>query len=517
MQARGGARPIRRSAIFACGLVEEASTHDSRLALATVRAARRAGAVTLNYTGAAAIERVRSVSAIAVVDGITGEQLTVRSRAVINASGPWVDRVRLLEDPRAKPLTRLSKGVHAVLPLPDGWQAGLALFDDARSAFAVPWQGMLLLGATDTPVDDDALDAPRADEDVAMLLGWFRDVLPDLRADRVVSSFAGFRVLAPGRAGTARASRRHVIDVGPGGTVSIAGGKLTNHRAIALDALANLPPEVRPSRLRLSADPLPGALHAGARATVKRRVDARTAAHLLGLYGGEAVRVLAFADTEPNALEPIHRDGPDIWAQAYFAVDEEMAVKAEDIAARRTTLGLRGLASAQVLDELGRLLGSGPEDARAGSGARPDLSEDPEARLAERQLVELGVHAAEVVLATLVAALHLDPAHRQRPLARTHRAEFSALLGLEHQQQVDLHAEHLLHAADVGPPHLDERVEERAPSLDACRGIDHLVAMNVAAPALDLVLWVERELLRNDLKTPHRPDIVGADHLIRKT
>jgi glycerol-3-phosphate dehydrogenase len=348
--------PFDRSAVFACGLVEEASTHDSRLALGTVRAARRAGAVTLNYAGAAAIERVRSMSAITVVDGTTGEHLTVRSRAVINASGPWVDRVRLLEDPRARPLTRLSKGVHAVLPLPDGWQAGLALFDDSRSAFAVPWQGMLLLGATDTPVGDDALDAPRADEDVAMLLGGFREVLPDLRADRVVSSFAGFRVLAPGRAGTSRASRRHVIDVGPGGTVSIAGGKLTNHRAIALDALANLPPEVRPSRLRLSADPLPGALHARAHATVKRRVDARTAAHLLGLYGGEAVRVLAFAETEPNALEPIHRDGPDIWAQAHFAVDEEMAVKAEDIAARRTTLGLRGLASAQVLDELGRLV-----------------------------------------------------------------------------------------------------------------------------------------------------------------
>ena len=70
------------------------------------------------------------------------------------------------------------------------------------------------------------------------------------------------------------------------------------------------------------------------------------------------MRVLAYAASEPGALEPIHPDAPDIWAQAHFAVDEEMAVKAEDIAARRTTLGLRGLASARVLDELGRLLGS---------------------------------------------------------------------------------------------------------------------------------------------------------------
>jgi glycerol-3-phosphate dehydrogenase len=353
--------PLDPPAVFACGVVEEASTHDARLTLATVRAARRAGAVTLNYAGAVAIERGRGLSAVTVVDGVSGEQLTARSRAVVNACGPWVDRVRLLEDPGARPLTRLSKGVHAVLPLPDGWRAGVALFDDSRSAFAVPWQGMLLIGATDTPVENDAADAAPAPDEVETLLGWFRDVLPGLRTDRVVSSFAGLRVLAPGRAGTARASRRHVIDVGPGGTVSIAGGKLTNHRVIALDALANLPREVRPRRLRASADPLPGARQAGAGRALERRVDKRTAAHLLTLYGGEAVRVLSYADTEPAALDPIHAGGPDIWAQAHFAVDEEMAVRAEDIASRRTTLGLRGLASAQVLGELDRLIGSGSQ------------------------------------------------------------------------------------------------------------------------------------------------------------
>jgi len=351
--------PFDRSAIIACGVVEEASTHDARLALATARAARHAGAVTLNYARVVAIERGRGLGAVRVVDGVSGEELTARSRAVVNACGPWVDRLRMLEDRKARPLTRLSKGVHAVLQLPDGWRAGLALFDDSRSAFAVPWQGMLLLGATDTPVESDVLDAAPTPAEVETLLGWFRDVLPGLQANGVVSSFAGLRVLPPGRAGTARASRRHVIDVGPSGTVSIAGGKLTNHRAIALDALANLPSEVRPRRLRPSVEPLPGALQAGTDRALEQRVDARTAAHLLGLYGGEAARVVAYADSDPHALEPIHSNGPDIWAQAHFAVDEELAVRAEDIAARRTTLGLRGLASAEVLGELGRLVGSG--------------------------------------------------------------------------------------------------------------------------------------------------------------
>src|SRR6187549_3068567 len=119
------------------------------------------------------------------------------------------------------------------------------------------------------------------------------------------------------------------------------------------------------------------------------------------------------------------------------------------------------------------------------SGARLNLRKDPEARLAHRQLPELRVDAPEVVLPPLVARLHLDPAHRQRPPARPHRTELAPLLRLEHQCEVDLHVEHLLHAPDVGPPHFLERIEERATPRDAGRRIDDLVAVDSAATALD--------------------------------
>ena len=157
-----------------------------------------------------------------------------------------------------------------------------------------------------------------------------------------------------------------MIDVASSGTVAIAGGKLTNHRTIAMDALAALPPQVRPSNLKPSAEPLTGARVDGAGDALGLRLDPRTAAHLLSLYGGEAVRLLDYADTVPDALEPIHPGGPDIWAQAHFAIDEELAVTAEDIAARRTTLRLRGLASTDVLDRLERLAEpTGPARERA--------------------------------------------------------------------------------------------------------------------------------------------------------
>jgi site-specific DNA recombinase len=161
------------------------------------------------------------------------------------------------------------------------------------------------------------------------------------------------------------------------------------------------------------------------------------------------------------------------------------------------------------------LHGSASRTQRLRAGA--DLREDPEARLAERELVELRIDAPEVVLPALVARLHLDAAHRKRPPASTHRAELAALLRLEHEHEIDLHVEHLLQAPDVGPPHLLERVEERTSPRDARRRVHHLVAMNPAAPAPDLILRMEWELLRNDLKAPHRADIFRADAPVRKT
>jgi len=131
--------------------------------------------------------------------------------------------------------------------------------------------------------------------------------------------------------------------------------------------------------------------------------------------------------------------------------------------------------------------------------------------------MELGIDAPEVVLAAFVARLDLDVAHRQRPLARPHRAELAALLGLEHEHEVDLDIEHLLEAPNVGAPHFLEGVEKRTSPRDARRRIDHLVAMNTAAPAIDLILWMEREPLRNDLQAPHRADIFGPGAPIRKT
>jgi glycine/D-amino acid oxidase-like deaminating enzyme len=206
--AAGLIPPLQTSAVAACGVVTEVLTHDARLTLATARAAARNGAATASYVRVIGLE-----SGAAVVEDVrTHELLRVRCRAIVNAAGASVDAVRRLERRDAAPLVRLSLGVHAVVPLVGAWSGGLALFDDTGSAIAIPWQGMLVIGATDVPYTAGTGPVTGDPAHVEQLLARFAEVLPrdQVHPDRVVHTFAGLRVLPLGEVATPRASRRHV-------------------------------------------------------------------------------------------------------------------------------------------------------------------------------------------------------------------------------------------------------------------------------------------------------------------
>ncbi len=132
--------------------------------------------------------------------------------------------------------------------------------------------------------------------------------------------------------------------------LTVAGGKLTTYRRIALAALERLRPELGSPRFDPVALPLPGAAgleDAGRRiAQSFPALDPATRSHLLHLYGCLAEEMLAPALLEPSLLEPIHPDAPDVLAQIAYASEHEWAVTAEDVLWRRTTLGHRGLADA---------------------------------------------------------------------------------------------------------------------------------------------------------------------------
>lgn len=314
-------------------LVEESITNDTRLTLATVATAARHGAVVANYLPVSAI--AFSAGAWRLDAEPAEGRLAITARAVVNATGPWVDQVRALERPGRPPLVRLSKGVHAMLPLAGHWPATISPHaPHVRNIFASPWQGLLLLGTTDEPYEGQpgAVTATDAELD-ALFADAATFLAPEhLRRERLLSHFAGLRALPITGGATSDAPREHVLDVSDRGLVSVAGGKLTTHRPIALDALRHLPAAVRPR--------------------VKRPTDARL---------DDPAPLARYAQL-PDAITPVHPDGPDTWAAVYRAVEVEWALTVDDVLRRRTTIALRGHATdavrQRVRDVLGRYRGT---------------------------------------------------------------------------------------------------------------------------------------------------------------
>lgn len=332
-------------------LLPEFQTDDSRLVLATALGAAHTGAVVAPYVEVVGMEGANGgIESVELVDTLGGETMSVRVRGVVNASGPWIDRVRALEDPGCAPIARLSKGAHVTLPLPPGWRALVAFYSsDDRTSFAAPWQGTLLVGTTDTEYDGDPALAVADDDDIREVLAGVAQLLPPERIDpgRILSTWAGLRVLPRGTGDTAVASREHLLSVGPRGVVSIAGGKLTTHRRMSSDALELLPAELRPRRLDSQPAPLEGSGPHLDGAGLRAAAGEEVATHLHTVYGSEVDGFLACAG-EPGAFERIHPDGPDVWAQVAYAVRHELACTVDDVVWRRTSLAYRGLATEDV-------------------------------------------------------------------------------------------------------------------------------------------------------------------------
>lgn len=365
---------LRRATYAHACAYREYLTDDARLVLANLRAAVAGGAVALNH---AAVEAVRCeggrAAGIDVVCGLGGRRVALRARAVVNAAGPWVDAVRRLEAVDAPPLLHLSKGVHVVLPherlpLHHMWVVVAA---DGRSVFAIPREGVVFVGTTDTSWEAGSSLWPEIDPaDVDYLL----EPLPryfsiePVKPEECVAAWSGLRPLIaePGKP-PAEISRRDEILVGPAGVVSIAGGKLTGYRPMARRALERaaelagrtLAPGPEPE------PPLPGGDFDGelgplvAALERERGLSRSTAARLASLYGCEAADVAALGS---EVLAP----GADLIAgEVDWGVEVEGAASVEDVLYRRTRAALYEPAASRALlaplaERMGELLGWDP-------------------------------------------------------------------------------------------------------------------------------------------------------------
>lgn len=338
-------------------------TDDARLVLETVLAAEAAGAVCLNYVDLVALHKEDGRVSAATVRDLDGEggEITLRARAVVNATGPWLDRVRALDDPTAPPLLRPTKGVHIVVPrdrIGNRHAVVLHAVADRRVLFAIPWDEQAIIGTTDTDYHGEP-DAVAAEaEDVEYLLETVNFYFPRAHlAERdVLSTFAGLRPLIAGEEGAApsEVSREEEILEAPSGLVSLGGGKLTTYRRVAIkvvDRVARRLETEHGIRVRPASgtdrQPLPGGATGDTVAFADRAARAangippEAAAFLAGRYGSRFRDVLEPIATDPALGERLDPETRHLRAEARFGAASEMAVRLEDVLRRRTQVALR--------------------------------------------------------------------------------------------------------------------------------------------------------------------------------
>ncbi|WP_199035157.1 glycerol-3-phosphate dehydrogenase/oxidase [Glycomyces salinus] len=367
-KARVDVPELRTEGLKSVAVYGDSQMNDARMALMTVRAAVAAGATVLNHAEVAGLRFTGGrVSGADVRDRGDGTEFGVDARVVLNATGPWVDRLRRMEDAGADPSVRLSKGAHLVLKRTSHWRAALATpIDKYRITFALPWEDMLLLGTTDEIYEGDPADVAVTDADVDQILGEASLSVRDRQLDRdlITYSFAGLRVLPGGPGATSKAKRETVVTEGKGGMLSVAGGKWTTFRHIGrtvMDKLAAMPghpigSEMVPLDRLPKMLPLPGIASPHA---VRHRLLADgavpgpelgtdTASHLATHYGSLAFEITRLAAADPRLAERVHPDAPEIWAQVVYARDNEWAQTVDDVLRRRTTLTIRGLDTPEI-------------------------------------------------------------------------------------------------------------------------------------------------------------------------
>ena len=364
---------LRSEGLRGAALYYDCFTDDARLTLETILAAKEEGAVVANYIELRSFlkDGGRIVGAM-LADRVGGTVIRVRARCVVNATGPWTDHVRRLDDPASKPCLRVTKGVHIIVPRDRvGNRQAIVMHSprDKRVLFAIPWGTHDLIGTTDTDFhgSPDNVSADRDDIDYLIdSTNWFFPQANLGTAD-VISTYAGLRplVAAGENESPSAVSREEEIFESPSGLITLAGGKLTTYRSIAheITDLVAKRLGVRKARRksdRTRAKPLPG----GCSEDPDRIVDELVARnghdltreqllHLAQRYGSRTPEVLALARTQEEFKRGLVPGMPDIWAEAAYAVKTEMALQPDDILLRRTNIGLKVPAeAAQVAENL---------------------------------------------------------------------------------------------------------------------------------------------------------------------
>lgn len=374
-------------------LYYDCATDDARLTLENVVAAVQDGACFVTYCKATGFvyDDEGQITAVHVRDELSGESKTVKAKVVVNATGPWTDKiVEMNPSLETKTMLRPTKGVHFVVKrevLPVTHAVVCFHPVDTRVLFALPWGDCTYVGTTDTDYSGDPAKVAANGDDVDYLIAAAKAYFPGypITYDDIHCTWAGLRPLMSPQGDdgvdASSVSREHFLDVGSDGLITIAGGKLTTYRRMCEEVVdtvvkvlrmqAKLPDTVLRKGFT-EESLLPGAIGWPANDDVNE-VAAKVAKASEGLlsddtclllansYGMRAFEIAKMVVGEPQLGERLLAHRPEIMAQVDFGVREELASTVLDIIKQRTQLFYRddnqGLdAVPKVADRMAALL-----------------------------------------------------------------------------------------------------------------------------------------------------------------
>lgn len=306
---------------------------DARLAITLAQTAAEHGAVVLNYVACVGLMKAHGKTiGVLARDAETGEEVEIRGRAIVNATGVFVDELRRQDDATVSDIVAVSQGVHIVLPhefLPGDSAIMIPKTDDGRVLFAVPWHGRVVVGTTDTPLNDKAIEPAALPGERAFLMEHAARYLSrDPRPQDVLSIYAGLRPLVKhGEAKhTAALSRDHTILVSPSNLITIIGGKWTTYRKMAEDVVNRAEETAGLTRRRCETETLQ--LHGWTHSAI--------AEPHLQVYGRDVMELRTMMQAAPALAAPIHPRLEFQKAEVLWHIRHEMARSVEDVLARRT-------------------------------------------------------------------------------------------------------------------------------------------------------------------------------------
>jgi glycerol-3-phosphate dehydrogenase len=342
---------LKKAGVKGGALYAEYRTDDARLTIEIAKAAVKYGASALNYIKAEKfLYENEQVSGVECLDVLSRESFQVKSKVIVNATGPWVDELRGLNNSLSGKRLHLTKGVHlvvdhSVFPVRQAIYFEVA---DGRMIFAIPRSGKTYIGTTDTNYSSAKDEVFTTREDAIYLIEAVNQNFDsvNLTLNHVESSWAGLRPLIHEEGKSAsELSRKDEIFISDSGLISIAGGKLTGYRKMA-ERVVDLVIEKKFSdREFISCNTETVLLAGNSFRDYKRVIQYKMeiekqlkpyglqqfADYLVSLYGNQTDFILLQARQSGSISNESLLD-----SELEFSLNHEMAVLPEDFLIRRT-------------------------------------------------------------------------------------------------------------------------------------------------------------------------------------